>query len=43
MKKVNILVFILLMVVVLLTLLVAPASVSGECPAAPAVAGLLLV
>ena len=42
MKKVNILVFILLMVVVLLTLLVAPASVADECPAAPAVAGLLL-
>jgi len=42
MKKVNILGLVLLMVVVLLTLLVAPASVSDECPAAPAVAGLLL-
>ena len=42
MKKVNILVFVLLMVVALLTLLVAPASVADECPAAPAVAGLLL-
>ena len=42
MKKVNILGLVLLMVVVLLTFLVAPASVSDECPAAPAVAGLLL-
>jgi hypothetical protein len=42
MKKVNILGLVLLMVVILLTALVTPASVSDECPAAPAVAGFLL-
>ena len=42
MKKVNILGLVLLMVVILLTALVTPASVYDECPAAPAVAGVLL-